>query len=371
MDNLLDENWKVLMTLFPPGWREQARQSGAVERLRGFSSPEELLRTLLLHVARGYSLRETVVQAKAAGIAKVSDVALLKRLRNCELWLRMLCVSLLQENEVDLPEFKFAKGLRVVDATVVKEPGPTGSQWRMHYSLRIPSLVCDFFEITPTQGEGVGESFTRFPVLPGEFILGDAGYCTPPGVEYLDHRGAYVLVRVNAQSFPLNSAGGRPWAPLPRLSSLSEAGRIGEWNVTVPGLGRRVKGRICALRKSEQSIRQAHRRLRRKGSKKGIQVQPQTFEFAKYVVVFTTFPEEDFPAVEILKWYRVRWQIELVFQRLKSAAQLGHLPKYDERSSRAWLYGKMLVALLTQKLVRLGREISPWGYPLPEAAASQ
>jgi hypothetical protein len=371
MDNLLDENWKVLTTLFPPGWRDEARKSGAVERLRGFASPEELLRTLLLHVGRGYSLRETVVQAKAAGIAEVSDVALLKRLRNCEVWLRMLCLSLLRENEVALPEFKLGKALRIVDATVVKEPGPTGSLWRMHYSLRIPSLICDFFEITPTQGAGVGESFTRFPVGPGEFVLGDAGYSTPPGVEYLSRRGAYVLVRVNPQSLPLKSATGRPWALLPHLRSLTKAGRIGVWNVVVAGLRPEVRGRICALRKNEHSIRQAHQRLRRKSSKKGVRVQAETFEFAKYVVVFATFPKEDFSADEILEWYRVRWQIELVFKRLKSVAQLGHLPKYDERSSRAWLYAKMLVALLTQKLVRLGRDISPWGYLLPEAATSQ
>jgi len=30
-----------------------ARQSGAVERLRGFPSPDVLLRMLMLHVARG------------------------------------------------------------------------------------------------------------------------------------------------------------------------------------------------------------------------------------------------------------------------------------------------------------------------------
>ena len=51
-------------------------------------------------------------------------------------------------------------------------------------------------------------------------------------------------------------------------------------------------------------------------------------------------------------------------KRLKSLAQLGHLPKYDDQSSRAWLYGKLFVALLTQKLIRTGRELSPWGYVL-------
>jgi len=69
-----------------------AWQSGAVERVRGFSSPDVLLRTLMLHVAWGYSLRETVVRARLANWTDISDVALLKRVRNSEEWLRF-CVS--------------------------------------------------------------------------------------------------------------------------------------------------------------------------------------------------------------------------------------------------------------------------------------
>jgi hypothetical protein len=61
----------------------------------------------------------------------------------------------------------------------------------------------------------------------------------------------------------------------------------------------------------------------------------------------------------------------MTFKRLKSLAQLGHLPKQDEQSSRAWLYGKLFVALLTQKLVRTGREISPWGYLFVGDATAQ
>jgi hypothetical protein len=33
-----------------------------------------------------------------------------------------------------------------------------------------------------------------------------------------------------------------------------------------------------------------------------------------------------------------------------------------DQSSRSWLLGKPLVALLSQKLARGGRAISPWGY---------
>ena len=81
---IVEDNWKVLASLIPARWQQMAWESGAVERLRGFPSPDLLLRMLLLHVARGYSLRETVVRAKLANWTDISDVDLLKRLRNSE-----------------------------------------------------------------------------------------------------------------------------------------------------------------------------------------------------------------------------------------------------------------------------------------------
>ena len=63
-----------------------------------------------------------------------------------------------------------------------------------------------------------------------------------------------------------------------------------------------------------------------------------------------TFPEPPFSAADVLEWYRVRWQVGLVFKRFKSLAQLGHVPKHDDDSAKAWLYGKLLVALLMQYL---------------------
>jgi IS4 transposase len=126
----------------------------------------------------------------------------------------------------------------------------------------------------------------------------------------------------------------------------------------------RVAGRLCAVRKSEQAIASAQRKLDQREHKHQIRVRPETREYAHYVMVFTTLPEWEMGAGEVLEYYRFRWQIELVFKRLKSILAVGHLPKRHEESSRAWLYGKLCVALLTQKLVHLGSSISPWGYDL-------
>jgi transposase len=89
------------------------------------------------------------------------------------------------------------------------------------------------------------------------------------------------------------------------------------------------------------------------------------------VLVFTTLPKPDASAAQVLEAYRLRWQIELTFKRLKSIAQMGHVPKHDDQSSRAWLYGKLFVALLSQKLATVGKAISPWGYLLPQAPHPQ
>lgn len=49
----LQEDWQVLMDLFPTNWRELAK-TGSIVRLRHFKSVEDVLRTLLLHVGRGW-----------------------------------------------------------------------------------------------------------------------------------------------------------------------------------------------------------------------------------------------------------------------------------------------------------------------------
>jgi IS4 transposase len=86
-------------------------------------------------------------------------------------------------------------------------------------------------------------------------------------------------------------------------------------------------------------------------------------------MVFTTLPREVANGETVLECYRLRWQIELAFKRLKSILQFGHVPKQSDQSGRAWLYAKLFVALLAEKLRRVGSTISPWGYQLPRQTA--
>jgi hypothetical protein len=366
--NVAEESWGLLLSLLPSGWQEQAVLQGAVERLRGFASTEDLLRVLLLHVGKGYSLRETAVHAKQVGLAEVSDVALLKRLRQAESWWREICVGLLRESGWHMGCDSRGWTVRAVDGTLIQEPGPSGSLWRIHYSLRLPDLVCDRFALTAVKGPGKGEKLQRFEAAPRDLVLADRGFCKPKGIAQLSQQGAAVVVRLNT-SMPLWTRSDKEFALHRHLQRLHKPGLTGEWKVWVRSADQSIAGRLCVIRKSQAQTERERRRILRKAQQGGPAPKPQTLEYAGFVMVFTTLPAEQFSTAEVLHWYRLRWQVELVFKRMKTLTQLGHLPKHDEHSSRAWLYGKLMIALLGQKLMRLGRDISPWGYEATQLGA--
>ena len=168
---------------------------GRLKGLRKDKTVDNLLRTLLLHLGCGHSLRETVVRARQARLADLSDVALLKRLKKSKGWLHALCVRLFEEQGLAvIPSGGFQ--VRAVDSTTVKEPGPSGSLWRLHYSVGLPSLTCDFFKLTGVEGPGTGESLAQFPIRAGDHVLADRGYWTARGIRHVVEAGGRLIVRV-------------------------------------------------------------------------------------------------------------------------------------------------------------------------------
>lgn len=358
----LQEEWRIIAGLLPSGWQDLARSEGALRRARGINGPESLLRVILLHAGGGLSLRSTVERARQWRIAEISDVALFKRLRGAEAWLRAINISLLQGSRFGscLKGVSGKRRLRAIDATSIMEPGATGTDFRVHYSLLLPALYCDFFEITDDKG---AESYKRFPVVAGDVLLADRGYCHREGVADVVQRGADVILRLSSTSFPLLDSQKKPLEMLTVLRKLKDH-EPGEWPVLFVAGNKRYQARMCAIRKSTVAAEKCKQAILRKAKKHQKKPRPETLEMAEYVVILTTLGVDGFPTSQILDLYRCRWQIELAFKRLKSLLQLGHVPKYDEESSRAWIQAKLLTVLLIERLQQEARFFSPWGFPL-------
>lgn len=364
----IKEDWDVLTSFFPEGWENKAYETHALVRRRKIDSPATLLRVLLIHLADGKSLRTTAAYAREANLCQINDVALLHRLRCSGHWLRWMAVQLRGSIDAQATALRFAKKYRVrlVDASMISEPGSTGSDWRLHYSLNLESLHCDTFEVTDIR---TGESFTNFSVWPQDLLVGDRAYCNTRGILHVVDQSADVLVRFHSTNLPLFNYRGQRIELLNKLRTLKGTA-VGDWNVYLFRNNReKVKARICAIRKSKEAIKKAKKAILKAASKKQHKVKPETLEYAEYVVLFTTVNRHRLKKADVMELYRARWQVELSFKRLKGIMDLGHLHKSDPESCKAWLYGKIFVALLVERIFQEAESFSPWGYPLRSVCA--
>jgi hypothetical protein len=364
----LREDWEVIRRILPDGWEAQARATRAFVRDDvGFDSAATLLRVLLIHLSDGCSLRETAVRAREGGLAAVSDVALFKRLRRCGAWFSWMVQELAGHAHEQARALLPQRRLVACDGSIVCEPGATGSTWRLHYAFNLSTLQCEQAIVTPVDQ---GESLVHFAVRPGDVLIADRAFAKRRGIRHAAAHDADVIVRINLDNAPMHAEDGTRIDLLPGLRRLSY-GQIGEWHGYLQDAAGSLAVRVCAIKKSAAQAARSQQKLLREARKKHRRVKPETLEATGYFVVQTTLMDE--PASTIMELYRHRWQIELEFKRLKSLLQLGHLKKTDSQGARAWLQGKLLVALLIDKLLDIGEHFSPWGYlprsPLaPDAA---
>lgn len=77
---------------------------------------------------------------------------------------------------------------------------------------------------------------------------------------------------------------------------------------------------------------------------------------ADWLALLTTLDARGYPAERVVALYRLRWQVELAFKRLKDQLRLGDLQAKEPRLARACLLAKLILALLVERRVdRAGR----------------
>ena len=211
-------------------------------------------------------------------------------------------------------------------------------------------------------------NFTRFGK--GDIVMGDRAYGTLPGIAYLRERKAGYVLRIKPRGFAVYDGKKRRIDLLKRFSGLKE-GKTADITVRCVIGGRYEPIRVCALRKDWESEMKGIKRLTKENQRKrgGKPVSKEQREGNRYVIVATSLGEEA-SAVQVLELYRLRWQIEIAFKRLKSLFAYNDLPSKREDSVRAWFYGKLLLAALCETLVNTGRFSPPGAGSQMRPAAS-
>jgi len=358
------DDWSEVSARFPADFdlEATARSRGAFTRAREIKNAATLLRLALAYGGCGMSLRETCAWAEAGGIASLSGPSLLERLCKAEPWLGDMVAALIAE-QAKVPAGRWAGyRLRALDATSICQTGADRTTWRLHVGYDLATGQVDQLELTDVHG---AENLQRLTYRPGEIVLGDRCYARPRDLRPVIDAGADFIVRTGWNSLRLLQANGKHFDLFAALTAQVEQEgevqvRIHEGTTQAPP-SEPLLLRLVIRRKSPEQAEADKKRLLKDAKKRGKQPDPRSLEAAKYILLLTSLPANAFPPTDILTLYRFRWQIELAFKRFKSLAGLDTLPAQKPELARAWIYARLIVAIIVEQIAGQVPESSPSG----------
>ena len=336
-----------LMRALPEGYEQACFDTGAIQRKRDIKSPDDLMMLNLFHLMTGCSLIEISEVSKILKIGEISDVGFMKRFKNCNEWFKWIIDKIVTGGLISYKTPKRLKDYRILaaDASDVSEKGRSGRLYRLHFALDIMKMEAALYNITTRQ---TGEKLSNFNFKKKDLIIADRGYGTTAGIEYCNERDVQFVIRVNANNIRFCDKEGSIFDIRDKVIGKEK----GEQNVYVKtNEGNIIPVRICFKKKDEKSIEKTKKKLHRQQSKNQRKISDKTKLFHEYIVIVTSLDNKEITAEEALELYRYRWQAELYFKRLKSILDYGELPKKKEESIFSWLNGKLMIALLLEKII--------------------
>ena len=351
IQSLHDSSWDTVRSLLPEDLDQTARDMNALRRRREVPNAEALVRIILAYVVSGLSIKDVAAWAAASGIAELTGEGIFYRLVVSEQWLRHLLCQVLLANIVAASGNALCEKLRlrVADATVIVGPKAKGTEWRVHTLIDPRSANICTLELTD---EHVGEGFARFPVEPGDVLMGDCIYSAARSVYSVHDRGGYAIARFSPASLRLCNPQ-RERVPVSQWESgIPQAGVV-SWDLRLPIPPQDENGKAKAGWKLANAAGWIPVRVLAARTPKGT-----------IIWIISTLPVDLATPEQLLELYRIRWQIELVFKRLKSLMDLDELrSRHQGPTAKSWILGKLLAAALAQRMLTPDEDSSPGDIP--------
>lgn len=337
---------KELVDLLPEGYEKECYEKKAIRRKRVIKTPLDLIILLLYYLYDNHSLADVSQFAILKNIGNISDTALIKKFIQCKDWILWLLSKMIPNEIIHYKKPAELESYKViaVDASDIVQKGAVKKTWHLHYGIDLFSLTCNQFKLTE---QSTGESLKNFDIKEKDLIIADRAYGTIRSIEHCLNSGGDFIIRIKNKPFNLYNKQGEKILLSDWLKTVGK--KAVELTVYIKDSHKNfIPLRICGIKKTKEEIKTEEKRLQRLESKKQITYSDDTKFTHQFMFLITSLPAS-ISAEKVLGFYRLRWQVELVFKRYKSLLGLGNIPTKTKESSEVWLNGKMFLALLIEK----------------------
>lgn len=299
-----------ILPQLPADLEQQAHAHCALQRHRAFASASDLLRALRAYVLSHGSFASLGAWAVIQGIADMSTTAWRQPLGCANAWLAWLLATRLTPTPATMATLH-SRRVRLVDATRLRQWRGPGDDWRLHLSYDLTTGRMDTVVVTDRPG---AESLDQAALQPSDICVADAGCGVRARIAILHAHHADGVVRIYPPNFPVEDALSKrinleAWlqAGGPAIRDCRCWCRSGQQSYPV---------RVLALALPSEVAAAKRRRTCKEARTKGRVLSEQKLFYFGFIVLVTTLADT-WTADAIFQLYRARWQIELIFKRIK------------------------------------------------------
>ncbi len=237
-------------------------------------------------------------------------------------------------------------------------PGSGGSASKagvcIQYEFDIKSGKILELKITPANRPDVTDAKeTKDNIEKGDLIIRDLGYFVLDSFSHLIKSEAYLISRLHTQTNVYQQKNGKReelnFADIYEYMSKNNLLRI-EKDVFV-GKNGQLPLRLVIELMPEEVYAKRMQKINKGNKKKGYHTSKEYSRRARFNLFVTNIPGDMAPAQAISTFYKIRWQVELVFKVWKSTLGIDNTRKMKYNRWLCLLYAKLLVIVINWGII--------------------